>query len=1089
MSGYKQNDEAKDDAQPLENAVRERLSASRTLSEQKTFVQLARSLSKLPAERARAALEIGAASASINWRLGVEFLRAAPEAALVLDAETLRQWSEIGKRLSVTDIERGAEFYARGVRDLCNVPERVRPMVFEVSARQMRLSANIAAETIHGAGEIARAAQKFDAEIFEAWLAGVYEIALEISRRSAKHSADFLQATVETSNCVGNTENNQAEVARGVIELARLFAINAGGIAADLWASVPAAFEKLDAAARLKIVACAERFLERGGAAALSVFTASSIVLRSTPSAFDDWLRLAEIIAASGNAGLVTFARLTPAFFDGLARSNVDANRRAEIAARALNMIKEVAGTDTESALNCFRSARAALAQSSIDNFERWAREGLSNENLSVANATTEARARRSYYALETRASHEKLQSGNSGLALSEVAHILQLYVEALTARAVEVAPLSAIPNESRICDGRTIHLPHAVAEFDSDEMNFRLYKVLAAHAAGQIEFGTHECVSATNSLEAAYTSIAELYADENVAALDAFSLSGYIEEVVQGERALSEDEERKRLGKARKRMPADADFRALLRLFPQQGLAARIFGTLENGRIDCRLRHAYKGLRRDLDFVQARLAKHCPNIALLPVTLVPFELLFQITLCGGATDDARAAYAQIVSELEGIVADYLTDANASVADTLMATSRVYALFQSISPDDSQHQQTSNEDGLENDADESEGQDASAANDDENMRDGAAHAEKQTAPPDARELFNQWANASANEFEMLDTFDAGERWTQTSAPEQPLEAGDTAHAYDEWDRDLGDYRVAWCRVIEKRVKRGDRNFVELARSRHRGLISSLRYQFQLMRPEGLRRVHNELDGDDYNLESVIDYVVDRRAASKSRISVQPSERLYTKRLRRERDVAVAFLLDQSSSTARTIGRHPMQPYTHPGRRIIEIEKEGLVLMSEALESVGDAYAIYGFTSEGRRNVRFYVVKDFDEHLTPEVEARIGGINFQHNTRLGAAIRHASARLAAREARTHLLIVLTDGRPYDHDYGDSMYAREDTREALKQSRASGITPFCITIDRDGEQELRDLYGEVGYTIIDDVLSLPERLPMIYRRLTT
>jgi len=299
---------------------------------------------------------------------------------------------------------------------------------------------------------------------------------------------------------------------------------------------------------------------------------------------------------------------------------------------------------------------------------------------------------------------------------------------------------------------------------------------------------------------------------------------------------------------------------------------------------------------------------------------------------------------------------------------------------------------------------------------------------------------------------------------------------------------LSDMRVGWCRVIEKRVRRGDRSFVELTRSRHRGAISSIRHQFQLMKPENLKRVMNELDGEDYDLSAVIDYVADRRAARAGGVH-QPSERLYMKRLRRERDVAVAFLLDQSSSTARTIGRHPLQPYTYPGRRIIEVEKEGLVLMSEALEAVGDVYAIYGFTSEGRRNVRFYVVKDFGERYSEEIERRIGGINYQHNTRLGAAIRHAAAKLRQQEARTRLLIILSDGRPYDHDYGDARYAREDTRESLRQARLDGITPFCITIDRDSETELKDLYGEVGYTIIDDVLSLPERMPAIYRRLTT
>jgi nitric oxide reductase NorD protein len=190
----------------------------------------------------------------------------------------------------------------------------------------------------------------------------------------------------------------------------------------------------------------------------------------------------------------------------------------------------------------------------------------------------------------------------------------------------------------------------------------------------------------------------------------------------------------------------------------------------------------------------------------------------------------------------------------------------------------------------------------------------------------------------------------------------------------------------------------------------------------------------------------------------------------------------------SSSTARTITRHPNQPYTRPGQKIIDIEKQGLVLMSEALEAVGDTYAIFGFTSEGRRNVKYFVIKNFGEKYGPEVERRIGGITYHNNTRLGAAI-HCAWQLEKQDARTKLLIVLSDGRPYDHDYGDSRYAREDTKMALRQAKVHGITPFCITIDRDSEAELKDLYGEVGYTIIDDVMSLPERLPGIYRRLTT
>jgi nitric oxide reductase activation protein len=404
-----------------------------------------------------------------------------------------------------------------------------------------------------------------------------------------------------------------------------------------------------------------------------------------------------------------------------------------------------------------------------------------------------------------------------------------------------------------------------------------------------------------------------------------------------------------------------------------------------------------------------------------------------------------------------------------------MATSRVYTLFQTITPEDTQEQTPESQEKGE------------YAYEDKNSAESVLENQiKREQNPkkaqDIKDLFNAWNDADEDDAEP-DDLQGAESWTHSEMPEQPLETGDTAFAYDEWDRELNDYRVGWSRVIEKKVRQGDRNFVELARSRYRGVISSIRHQFQLMKPENLTRINREIDGEDYDLNALVDYVVDRRADG------QQSENIYTKRLRKQRDVAVSLLLDQSSSTARTITRNPLQPYTHPGRRIIEIEKEGLVLMSEALEAVGDVYSINGFTSEGRRNVKFYVVKDFSEKYSEEIERRIGGITFQNNTRMGAAIRHAAAKLARQESRTKLLIILTDGRPYDHDYGDARYAREDVREALTEAKLGGITPFCITIDRESEAELKDLYGDVGYTIIDDVLSLPERMPNIYRRLTS
>jgi nitric oxide reductase NorD protein len=1052
-------------SEPFGEEIDERLRAVKNPAERRTIAGLLREIGRLPLEQARAALETSAAIAGVSLRASIEFLRIAPGVAQVLEPAELRAWGELGRRLTMSDVENGVTFFTSGLGEFSKVPAAARPFVFQVCSRQMILSASTAAETFRNAPLLA--AKISDRDL----LRSIYEVAAEISRRSAKHSADFLNAApvvverlleFESKYPPATSGGTDLTVPRAAIDLAAAFAERAGGIAADAWTALPAAIDRLDADLALKLLRRSVNFLERGGAAALHLLVAGGEILRTLPECFDEWIDLLWTVAPHGNAGLVAFIRSSPAFFQTIA-ARKDRGDAAKLAQRVIGLTREVAQIDSEAALACLRSSAKALRTVSIEQFESWARAGL------VAGDT---RARRSYYALETRSSNDALREGGAGVALESVQLLLRLYVEGLTGRAVEIAPLAAVPVESRIGDGRTIHLPSVIAEFGDEELDFRLYKVLAAHAAGQIEFGTHE--QGGDDLRAAYTALAQFYNPENQDARDAFSLDGYIPnqngiEQESHAKAQSRKAEERKAEVREAEVNATLDYRHVLNLFPIPPLARRIFGTLENGRIDRRLRQAYRGLKRDLDLIREHLRNRRPAIVDLPATLVPFELLFQITLLGGARDDSRQFYAQIVLELETIVADYLSNSVATVADTLMATSRVYSLFLSISLEDSEQQVEVPEELDQEDASKM-GEQMLAERD----------SSRQPQRRDARELFNAWNTEAEGEFDELE---GSEAWSEGEAAEQDLEAGEVAFNYDEWDRELVDHRVSWCRVIEKKVKRGDRAFVDDTRERYKGVVSSIRHQFQMMKPENLTRVANEIDGEDYDLNALVDYFVDRRADG------HQSERIYTKRLRRRRDVAVSFLLDQSSSTARTIGRHPLQPYTHPGRRIIEIEKEGLVLMSEALEAVGDTYSINGFTSEGRRNVKFYVLKDFGEHYSDEVMRRIGGITYQNNTRLGAAIRHATAKLAKQEARTRLLIVLSDGRPYDHDYGDARYAREDTREALRQAKTQGITPFCITIDRESESELRDLYGDVGYTIIDDVLSLPERLPGIYRRLTT
>jgi nitric oxide reductase NorD protein len=1024
-----------------------------------TFTGLAKRLTRLSSEQKRAALEASASLAGVSLRVSREFVEAVPKAAKILSADDLRNWAELGRRLAMGNADQGAKFFTDGVGGLKFVPEKARPLVFQICTRQLVLSSSIALETFEMIPRLAKEIR--DDELLSDFL----RLASEIANRSAKHSSDFLHRTPAVCETLKKFGDDKNKVSKAVVALAANFASRTGGMTADLWTNLPESLKKISAGNAVLLMEKAREFLEFGGSVTLHFVSAGSDVLQKTDKVFADWVAVLQIIAKNGNAILIAFLRATPKFFAQI--RNLKTKDEIILANKVLSLTAEIAEKDAESALAAFRSSAPALKKVSLEQFEEWVETGLAEkENVS-------AKARKSYFALETRQSNELLQEAQEGLPLEKIQTVLRIYVEGLTGKEVEIAPLTAMPQESRIGDGKTIYLPSNVREFDSDELDFRLYKVLAAHGAGQIEFETF--AKDTKDLKAAFAELNELYA-ATAEEIDAFSLGGYIEDVQKGEKALSDEEIKAEIKKRLKKLPKGSDYRIVLQVFPEPRLAKKIFGTMENARIDAALRRSYRGLRKDLDLMQTFLRERRPLIFDIPMNQVPFELLFQITLCGGATDDARQFYGQIVSEIETVIENYLAIKNATVADSLMATSRVYTLFQNITPEETSAEES-----------EEPQEKGEFAYDDKNslesvLENQVKREQKPKKLQDIKDLFNAWNTLDDDDSEP-DDLQGAEGWSQNEMPEQPLEAGDLAFSYDEWDRELNDYRVGWSRVIEKKVRQGDRNFVELARSRYRGVISSIRHQFQLMKPENLTRINREIDGEDYDLNALVEYVVDKRVGG------VPSENIYTKRLRKQRDVAVSLLLDQSSSTARTITRNPLQPYTHPGRRIIEIEKEGLVLMSEALEAVGDVYSINGFTSEGRRNVKFYVVKDFSEKYSEEIERRIGGITFQNNTRMGAAIRHAAAKLVRQEARTKLLIILTDGRPYDHDYGDARYAREDVREALTEAKMQGITPFCITIDRESEAELRDLYGDVGYTIIDDVLSLPERMPNIYRRLTS
>ncbi|HFD80980.1 MAG TPA: methyltransferase domain-containing protein [Gammaproteobacteria bacterium] len=288
-----------------------------------------------------------------------------------------------------------------------------------------------------------------------------------------------------------------------------------------------------------------------------------------------------------------------------------------------------------------------------------------------------------------------------------------------------------------------------------------------------------------------------------------------------------------------------------------------------------------------------------------------------------------------------------------------------------------------------------------------------------------------------------------------------------AFLYNEWDYERQNYRKNWAVVREMDVHPSYDHFVDRTLHKYRGLAMELRRTFEALRGED-RLLKKQPYGDDVDIDALVEALADARHGE------EMSERLFTKLHKLERDIAVMFMVDMSGSTKGWIN---------------DAEREALALLCESLETLGDRYAIYGFSGMTRKRCEIYRVKRFDEPYDETVRARISGIRPRDYTRMGATIRHLGGLLNEVEARTRLLVTLSDGKPDDYDAYRGAYGIEDTRMALIEAKRSGIHPFCITIDTEARDYLSHMYGAVNYAVIDEVRKLPLKVSDIYRRLTS
>jgi len=332
-----------------------------------------------------------------------------------------------------------------------------------------------------------------------------------------------------------------------------------------------------------------------------------------------------------------------------------------------------------------------------------------------------------------------------------------------------------------------------------------------------------------------------------------------------------------------------------------------------------------------------------------------------------------------------------------------------------------------------------------------------------------------------------------------------------SYRYDEWNHLTHQYLPNWCRVFEEQLCAGDEEDVEPLRQAIRNFRARVQKQLQQIRPTGLQRVSRVQDGDELDLNAIIEARQDIRAGH------SPSERFYSRKERMHRDVCAIFLVDLSASTDDPID--PPQPQdwsdvdeegtpnlrdpwdtpigdedfdAEPNRKIIDIQREAMVVMATALDALGDSYGIYGFSGYGKDCVEVFVAKEPDQAFSNKTLQAVAAMKPKRSTRMGPAIRHSVHKLMQSGHAMKVLIVISDGFPQDSDYGpqrgDHEYGVEDTAKALREAQQKGIETFCVTVDRSGQDYLKHMCPDSRYLVIEEMQDLPDQLSKVYAALT-
>jgi hypothetical protein len=684
---------------------------------------------------------------------------------------------------------------------------------------------------------------------------------------------------------------------------------------------------------------------------------------------------------------------------------------------------------DKDLAINYFSFSAPLLKDLNVTELEEWALKGI---NL----FETDKAQGRMYFSLKSEESREIVESLKGSVALSEIINVLRYYALGLSGINFNILSRRTLDTKydldsiNPVIAGNIIYLAPRIKRYGDFEDNYKIYKLSIMHEVGHIRFSSNE-------LE--HDGAAELMADI-----------------------------RKRYSIMKKRLPMPGmqaggiiSISDVIALFPNQILAGTILGILEDARVEYRIMERYRGVKKDLERIRYQMLQSRPTPE---GNLEEFmELLLWISIGHEPFFDLNKSTKLLMDQIKPMLDESIFMEESSVLDSLNATFKIYKMLDEHEGPLSQkeYEVLKNLDYRGVSIGAYNNKDSFSSSSHENII-------KQFIPECKVEITEENDPSQNEKIKRQPTYAEKKNWNILGS-----------YRYDEWDAVICDYKVDWCVVNEVEPFGMSCDYYDEASEQYRNEIALIKQTFNRMKPETFRKIKGQTDGTEIDIDAFIDSLIQKKCG------VNPDDGLYTRWDKHERDVATLFLVDVSYST------HKMLNYEE--KSILDVEKDSLIIMTQALESIGDNYAIYAFSGKDRNDVEYFVIKDFDDELSDTVARRISVLEPVSNTRLGPAIRHSIRKLEKVDAKTKIIILLSDGEPFDISKGECAYkesvAEEDTRIAIQESKTKGIDFFCITVDPDPGKYLDNIFSDSEYTIIDDASSLPETLPVLYKRITT